>query len=82
MRGLQRTYITVEDDWDASNDGGGDVNVSVTGQVIEVQASEEEAMRGFRVVKGDCRDIICDQPLLYYVGQAVSTRPLEHAASR
>lgn len=34
-------------------------------------------MRGFRVVKQDCHVVACDQPLLYYVGQVVTSKPLD-----
>ncbi len=38
-------------------------------------------MRGFRVVRAECRDVVCDQQLLYYVGRDVTSKPLHHAAS-
>lgn len=44
------------------------------------QASEEEAMRGFKVEKQEARDVVCDRPLLYYVRDAeTSTAPLASA---
>lgn len=34
-----------------------------------LQASEEEAMRGFKVQRTTCRDVQCPEQLLYYLGK-------------
>lgn len=36
---------------------------------VDVQASEEEAMRGFQVQRTACREVQCPEQLLYYLGR-------------
>lgn len=46
----------------------------------DVQATEEEAMRGFRVERKETREVKCEEALLYYVRDAeTSTAPLAAA---
>ena len=53
---------------------------SQDGTLGGVQATEEEAMRGFKVERRETREVTCQEPLLYYVRDAAtSTAPLAAA---